>query len=341
MKIRRLEAHEWHRIQDFYKSYHAERERLLNRELWEWQFLDMPLADRQRLAFFVIEVDDEICGTIGAIPLMVRSYGIHRSGCHPINFYVAPGYGGLPALRLRAAVLADFDIVIAANISDDTDRLSKASRYINYADHLKRYVMRFSASREAKVESDPNVRPLRLLMRRFWLFGQRLKLKASGAPGIRQLESPGHAQFAELRLPDPPSGVIKDADYLVWRYLRSPALDCRFFVAESRNGHHLLGVLHQRDNGDAVILDLVGDCEDRLALTAMIAALARFSRAAGASSLTSVCMGQPFQSAFRQLGFSQQSSRLGLQLTSVDKAEKSRLAEQPDWRFVLGDTDLF
>jgi GNAT superfamily N-acetyltransferase len=124
-----------------------------------------------------------------------------------------------------------------------------------------------------------------------------------------------------------PNHIVRDADYLNWRYLDSP----RGYRAFAHgDGYAVLG--HKRHRGVAIALvaDLVG--EPRPLLQACLAAARRGTRAVFAVPAPE------HRPAHAALGFVPSP----LSLHFMGKQLAGRLNPDPGaWRFTLGDTDFF
>jgi GNAT superfamily N-acetyltransferase len=124
-----------------------------------------------------------------------------------------------------------------------------------------------------------------------------------------------------------PNHIVRDAEYLNWRYLDSP----RDYVAyENGGGYAVLG--HKRHKGQpiALVADLVGPV--RPLLRACIAGVKPGTRALFALP------GPGEQAAYLSCGF----APAPMTLNFMGKALAGELDTDPSaWRFTLGDTDFF
>jgi len=125
-----------------------------------------------------------------------------------------------------------------------------------------------------------------------------------------------------------PNHVVRDADYLNWRYLDSP----KGYVAfRSGNGYAVLGHKRHRGTPIALVADLVAD-DPRPLLRMCLAAARHGSRALFA-------LPEPRHRArYLSLGF----VPTPLSLHFMGRSLAERLNPDPRaWRFTLGDTDFF
>jgi hypothetical protein len=124
-----------------------------------------------------------------------------------------------------------------------------------------------------------------------------------------------------------PNHVVRDAQYLNWRYLESPRHYEAFAVAGS---YAVLGHKEHRGTALAYVADLVGN--PRPLLRACLAAVAP-----GARALVAIPAPE-HRSTYASLGFV--PSRTSLHL--MGKALAGELdPSRRSWRFTLGDTDFF
>ena len=124
-----------------------------------------------------------------------------------------------------------------------------------------------------------------------------------------------------------PNHVIRDAEYMNWRYIESP----RDYVALASGGSYaVLGHKEHRGTAVAYVADLVGP--PKPLLRACLAEVRRGSRAL-------VAIPAPeHRAAYASLGFFPTRTTLHL----MGKALAGELeTDRRAWRFTLGDTDFF
>jgi len=124
-----------------------------------------------------------------------------------------------------------------------------------------------------------------------------------------------------------PNHIVRDAEYLNWRYLDSP----RDYVAyRARGGYAVLGHKRQRGHAIALVADLVGPV--RPLLRACLA---------GVKPGTRTLIGLPGPGE-RGLYLSAGFTPTPITLHFMGKALAGRLdSDLSAWRFTLGDTDFF
>jgi hypothetical protein len=345
MKVRRLKSDELPAVMRFYRKYHGDRERLCDEKSWLWQFSGNPAVDKDKLPFFVIEDKGEIKGTIGATPLLLHVGDELLSACHPVSFFVAPGYKGLPALQLRAKMVADYDVIIAANISSDTDRLSRASAYVDFSEKFHSYTLTTGLARE---RTDTG---LATLARSALIFASRLawlgllKVYARFVAGSYEIRISQKIDSGISGQGAADGGVFfidKSTDYLRWRYERSPLLDCRFVSIRSSATHGITAVVKTDDvERCTVILDFLGRIEDRSLLRLLILEIIDSCRKEGMRFVSTAVLDTAIEGSLTQATFRCDKSALGFMINAKDRQLKSRLSDSGKWRFLIGDTDFY
>jgi GNAT superfamily N-acetyltransferase len=164
-----------------------------------------------------------------------------------------------------------------------------------------------------------------------WTEIGRLRVWARAFPRLRSRREP-IARIPQFRhagdaAKEWPNHVVRDAQYLNWRYLESPRHYEAFAVAGS---YAVLGHKEHRGTALAYVADLVGN--PRPLLRACLAAVAP-----GARALVAIPAPE-HRSTYASLGFV--PSRTSLHL--MGKALAGELdPSRRSWRFTLGDTDFF
>jgi GNAT superfamily N-acetyltransferase len=149
---------------------------------------------------------------------------------------------------------------------------------------------------------------------------------------VRPLLAQAAAPAAPERFADPqdcaaawPNHVVRDADYLNWRFLDSPR---GYRVVRSETGHAAVGRTRYRGIETAVLADLAGGSRDLLRRAAALA-----------KARAMIALPAPEERRlFLSCGFVPAPHTLHL----MGKPLAGRLDTDPAaWRFTLGDTDFF
>jgi GNAT superfamily N-acetyltransferase len=164
-----------------------------------------------------------------------------------------------------------------------------------------------------------------------WTEVGRLRIWARPLPGVLRPRSRAEPldrfAFASDAAASWPNHIVRDGDYLNWRYVDSPR---GYRAFRHGDGYAVLGHKRHRGTPIALVADLVG--EPRQLLQACVAAARHGSRAVFAVPAPED------RAAYAALGFVPSP----LSLHFIGKPLAGRLNPDPRaWRFTLGDTDFF
>jgi hypothetical protein len=151
------------------------------------------------------------------------------------------------------------------------------------------------------------------------------------------------ATLFETHLHEWPLGVWRDAPYLAWRYRARPGVDYRVLVA--RRGEAPVGVLVYRLGwmGQPLVplVDWIGPGTDRAAHAALLAAVLRAGRDAGARRFeTWLTPNMPHHASLASLGLVDEPTRFNLCIMTFAPSFDLEWA-RAHWCFGMGDTDIF
>ena len=345
--VRRAEERDIPALEAFYRRHHPGRTRLHDMAIWRWEFVDNPNAGDE-IPFFILECDGEAGGGIGYVPVCLRvGEKVVRAG-HPVNFFIDERFRGLPALRLLRAVLNDCPVAFSSYVSDDAARLLKTAGFVDLSAQLEQYYLplyRGGGQHGGQVGGVvPRIRSAAIQALR-----KILEQAVRGGCGLRgrgyRVES-GRELPAEI--PDSPGSeqghcaIVKDGDYLRWRYARSPALDCLYVQVWKEDTPQLLAIVHLDPVAkQAVLMDVVRRSPGITPLLCLLPAVIEACRAAGADVLSTIVTTGELAKAMKLLGFSHARSDYRFLVFARDRALKKELADPGNWHFILGDTDRY
>lgn len=336
LKIRHLELNDIQSLEAFYSEHHSFRTRLLDIDLWQWEFRDNPAAQNNPIPFFVIEDKGQVQGTIGTIPFEISIDGKKYNACHPVNYFVAPEYKGLPALRLLKAVLSEYEIILSSYISDDASKLFKAARFTNLGEYLFDFFFKLDNPENAKSRLIQSLRKVWIAACNFYL---RKTLKQTSVYISTTLDArcmPAGDICSSM------NGIVKDLAYVTWRYDKSPVLNCTYYYVKSDNTVSNLAVVHtDRDSNRAILLDILGQIENVKIVGLLLTEIIKDCRQKNNKMLLTVTLNIRLKKVLKILGFSKKLSQHGFMLYSKNKDIKPALSEHKDWHFIIGDTDLY
>lgn len=341
--VRRAQESDIPGLEAFYRRFHPDRPRLHDMAAWRWEFLANPYLDK-KIPFFVLEVDGQIQGGIGYVPVQMQLPGRILKAGHPVNFFINPAYKGLPALRLLRACLRDCPVAFASYVSDDAARLFKAAGFVDLSQHLQHYHLPLHDG-GPQARSTGGLANAKRLARKALSTGARgYCFLAGGRGNISVSEQPPPADLMPTNTPGHTGHfrIVKDAQYLNWRYTQSPLLNCRYVTIRENDLNTAMAVLHLDTKlNQAIILDIIASSPRFAQLLGLLLQTIQYCMDTGVALLSSVMMHNKFGSAFKYVGFGSTRSEYRFMVNAEDGALKRELAEHQKWEFVLGDTDRY
>jgi hypothetical protein len=331
-RLRRATTDDWAALAAFYAASHAERSRLHDEALWRWAFASRPGPP----TFFVLESATGIVGGIGYVPVELRVDGDHLPGALPVNYFVDDRYRGLPALRLLRAVQGECARLVGAYVSPSALRLLVKSGFTDLSGALRAYhrgVRSGYGPRRAIVQLARRIADAVLGL------ADRLRTRELRHVARTALDADLDDRFAS----GPGAvGLRKTAEYLRWRYERSPALQPTFVHRYEQGALTGIAVLQFDRGGDrALLLDLLVRDAAPATLTGLVLAAVREARVRGASTLVTQALSGAVDAALRRCLFGTLPGDLGLAVQVRDAAERASLGDPSRWHFMLGDCDAY
>ena len=331
-------------LAEFYARNFADRPRLNDTALWEWEFAQQPGAG-DSFPFFVLEAEagDRIEGGIGYVRFQWRAGAHIVAGLHPVNYFVNPNFKGLHALRLFRAALSEAPVVLGSYISDAAAPLVKRSGFVDLSAHYNAYhfPLCFIATGTSLARG---LRAAILnLGRRMWvsMLGAVARLRTSNLHYhvAERVDTRWLSHTFAWRLAD--CSVVKDANYVAWRY-SSPALNCRYIWQLRGETPIALAVMHlDQARGEAVLLDCMAENGEPWALLGLIAKTMSMARRGGAGIWITHTLSAPLERALRMLGCGWRQSPLGLTVLCADVSIRDQVNDYRGWHFMVGDTDVY
>jgi hypothetical protein len=341
--VRRAQEDDIPQLAAFYQRFHPHRTRLQDMTAWRWEFLANPYIDKDA-AFFVLETGGRIHGGIGYVPVQLQVADRVLKAGHPVNFFIDPAYKGLPALRLLRACLRECPVAFAGYVSDDAARLFKAAGFIDLSQYLRHYHLPLCDGGPGGGLSAAK-RLARIVLRKTLIAGARGYCFLRGGRGdVNVSEQPPSADAMPTNTSNPARHfrVIKDAQYINWRYAQSPVLNCRYVTLREGGINTALAVVHlDPAHNQAVILDIIASSPRLPQLLSLLLHTIQYCMDTGLALLSSVMMHPDFDSAYKYLGFGSTRSEYRFMVYAEDKALKQELSAHQKWEFVLGDTDRY
>lgn len=343
-EIRRIELEDEHLLAQFYQEHFADKGKLNNADLWQWEFKRNPFATE--VPFFVIRGKDAVHGGAGAMLSRVQVKSDSYDACHPVDFFVEDEFKGFPALRLFRKIIESRALFYASYVSDDAEKLFLTAGFLQLNDHLKRF--HYSLRPDSWVPGDKQqARSLAAFFARLamaWRCRFQLWRRASGrytyrAAGVLVDEWIPAAERQKLsgRI-----GLLKDAKYVRWRYQNSPSLNCTYFC-QFRDGEPLCSVVmhEQPQDRSVVMLDVIRATDDALEIACALVPAIGYYRCKGYRVVGSTLLSKQLAAALMMLGFSAERSDNRFMFYSRNKELKDQLNDPDAWDFNLGDTDVY
>jgi GNAT superfamily N-acetyltransferase len=167
-------------------------------------------------------------------------------------------------------------------------------------------------------------------------------------PGIAQIERFDHRfdDLAERLMGKIGVCTFKSAAYLNWKYSDRPYkrdIILAFQDADRVRGFVVLSTTRDEGRTGGVILELVADPDDRVAVLALCRAAVRHFRLSGNAFVRCVMSDDRFGSALRSLLFLKSGDGKPVLLGNLNRVpeERDRLTDTQKWHVTLGETDAF
>jgi len=226
-----------------YERVYGDAQSFINR--WDWEFMQHPRSSE--IMLHCAEMNDELVGMTVRHPVSITYRGKLIKACFASNTMVVPETRGKGVVRELYRMAAE----------NGTLQLSKGTATAMYSILKKIGYKDIFPSTFQQIY----LRPFRILLKR--LTGMHASVTMNNfSPEERDEMRPVFSipeDISNLRSPD---GIIKDADYLRWRYIEIPHKTYQIFVR--RNSSKLVSMLVLRIAGTKVyIVDIIWDREYR------------------------------------------------------------------------------
>jgi len=341
--MRRATGSDAPRLTEFYNRHFADRPRLNDTSLWKWKFAAQPDISNA-FPFFVLDNSHSIEGGIGFVHLNLYIGTQIVAAVHPVNFFVNPGFKGLHALRLFRAAVNEAPIVLGSNISEAASPLVKRSGFVDFSAYYNAYYLPLQINRS----ETSTIRTFRFailyLIRRIWisiLDAAVLFRKPDVSYQVAEtLNTSLLAQVSTWRMAN--CAIVKDANYISWRYASSPVLNCKYIWQMRGNKPIALAIMHlDLMRGEAVLLDCIAESTGLWTLVGLLTKSMYWARRSGAKYWITSTLSAPLERALRTLGCRWQQSSLGLSVLCSENSIRDVVTDYKNWHFMVGDTDMY
>ena len=342
--VRRLKVEDLPTLIDFYQSYFPDKKVLLDKQYWHWQLEQNPLIN-DKIPFFILEQSKKIYGGIGYIPLEVKIGTEIKTVAHPTNFFVAPDYKGLPALRLIRAVLKEKDVVLASNMSQDAKELLKSMRFKAINSNLNEYYYGLAVIHDRTkqqpylsnayhfIKSQLRIAYVTISRRLNRIFNQQKTCIKTSETLDTDFIAAINQRYQEIEL-------VKTEKYLNWRYTQSPYSNIMFFYSSIEDKADATCIVHFDKKRRQAIMDVIYSSQQSKTLYPLLLEVLFYCIKNNIQLVTTTFSNIDLNKLFRKIGFKHESSNVGLMVYNNEKTLRNKLTQANDWHFIIGDTDL-
>lgn len=312
----------------------------LDTERWKWLYLDNPYIDGLSIPVWVMSHDNEYVGSISSIPLPVKIDQIKTTASFGSDYFVNSKYLGLPALRLLKTMQKQYEINIGANLSDSANKLFSKMGYIDLSSNIN------MATIFIPVNSN-NSTTKSLLKYHLYSLYRKIICKSNYAV-YHSMTTPEATNDLWDRIEQNFNvSIIKDFNYIKWRYEKCPSINYTFLTLESGNDLSAMAIINIMEDNKGVkcgmISDILADSTSPDSINQLLHECIVYFKDSKCSSCITHFIDNNLYKYFRSLGFTLTQSDLGLMVhlpkTKSDKQKK--LAAPENWSFWLGDTDRY
>ena len=345
--VRRIKDEDIPALMKFFQELDPHNKKLNDRELWRWKYADSPNTSPD-YPYFVIEVGDQIKGALAYLPFMISVGGKAMKSGHLADYFVAKEYRGIPAVRLLKECMKDCPVWMTASMSKHTKRLFPKMGFVDLSDHVNSYYLALDcslfSSREGQKSGRSLVSALYGNVRRLWLALLNIYYSRQSPDTVTYQVTDS---FDRAMVPNGPelrerTAIVKDADYIEWRYAKSPVLNCIYIGQTNRETRDGLAVLQiDASAKEAVLLDFIHRSPTSPAAVCLILQVIKYCRSRGCTLLSTQMLNHPLEDILKRLRFGYGASSLGFMAYSEVTSIQDKLGDVKHWSFMIGDTDVY
>ena len=313
---------------EFRSRVFPKNSRQLDRDRWAWLYINNP-SSNGKIPVWVLKSENRIVGSIASTDTRVKVGDHTFLASFGNDYYVEKEYLGLASLRLLKTMLAEYQLNIAANLSESARRLFKQMKYSDLSSSLDMMTLPLLPANS-----------LRSIIKLLVLSAAR-KLSYPTAfesvvfDNVPELMPELWGRIANSQRVT----IIKDKKYLEWRYGQCPSTKFKFISIMGKG--HLRGVaVVTKFNQQGVIMDLLVPAGENAILHALMQESLNFFKRAGCTESYAHVSGNWSRKVFALFGFYRGISDIGLMVHAASKDLALEEAKDPAlWHFNLGDTD--
>jgi GNAT superfamily N-acetyltransferase len=218
-------------FEDFIKkSYGRDDYILLSKKFLKWQFLDNPFNNSGNYTLKLFVKEGTILGQIGFIPVRLSLPGNKIvDACYPVNLIVNPDFRALGiGFFLLKDIMKDYPFIINPGSSSEGEKLCKGLG-MKTLGFLKRYAYIVS-EKKARLIFSGNGEAF-----------DKLKIVKHAKIPSKIINQPDFDLSSEdifkvFGIDYFPCHIVRNRDFLTWRYLGHPFFDYKFFFSDNHRG---------------------------------------------------------------------------------------------------------
>ena len=326
---------------DFRERVFPQNDKQLDKKRWDWLFRQNPETTGTTIPTWVLRNGKQVVGSVSSIFLRVK-VGVSVFTCSfGSDYFVDKMYLGLPALRLLKIMQKQSQVNIGANLSASAAKLFKKMKYTDLSENVKVVTAFFPKNNQSSLSIKSFIKYyVYKIIRRFFCFKKFNKRITCILPKSAQM-------LWENLSPHLYVSVVKDYNYLKWRYKQCLSVDYRFIILETKKQMVALAVLTIQQEGKngkrGLIADILVDPDDFFASCGIINACLEFFQEKGCTLCFTHLLNDRMLRYFKIMGFNVSKSDLGLMvlLPKHNNQELQGLVNSAKWSFWIGDTDRY
>lgn len=326
--IDRLKEAELDQLFEFRKRVFPANDRQLDCDRWKWLYLKNP-ASQGRIPVWVIKADDMIVGSISSTDTMIKMDNRTVLASFGNDYYVEKKYLGLPSLRLLKAMLSEYEINIAANLSESARKLFEKMKYTDLSNSLD--IMTLPLLSTNRLKSHLKHLVLSIVRRGMFPGGYDCAVSDSVPESIDNLWE--KVTFGRRVT------IIKNRRYLEWRYGMCPSAEFKYVSAAKNDKLQGVAVITTLKHQGAIMDLIVPEGENNLLASLLHDCLKHFRSQGCTECYTHISKGW-ITNCFKLFGFYEGVSDVGFMIHTAGNDGTVEILNDPkSWHFMLGDTD--
>jgi len=299
-----------------------------------------------KIPFFILVDNNEIQGTIGAMLFQFSHNKKTLLAGHLVNFFINPKYKGLHALRLFLTIINEYDIVFGSYVSNDAYKLCKSAKFIDHSADLYNYYLPVPIEQLDSTTSRPVKRLVINTGRSIFLSTVALITRSFAALKNYHCDIKTSFDHNFISLIEEKEGkefgFIKNVTFLLWRYNSCPTLNPIYFQLNISNVPSICLIAHyDHQSNTLAIMDVICDEIRSCDLIILILQALFYCKQNNIKGISNTCTDKRFGAILKFLSFSSVVSDYHfLSFTRIKDLKKiSKITD--NWKFMLGDTDVY